>query len=77
MEEQYAELAREMAGSSLRVAKFHADIERDFSSATFGLKTFPTIVFMGKSTPGFVKYPSERRDAATLGAWVKTLATVR
>ena len=77
MEASYNEFAEEFAaaGSSLRVAKFQADIERDFAAEKFGLKTFPTIVFLPKSgqAGSVVKYPSERRDAETLGMWARTM----
>ena len=78
MEAAYNEFAEEFAaaGSSLRIAKFQADIERDFSSERFGLTTFPQIVVLPKSgaAGSYVKYPSERRDAETLGMWAKTMS---
>eukprot|EP00887_Chlorella_sp_A99_P007423 scaffold2.g7423.t1 len=77
MEGSYAELAGELAGSHVRVARFQADVEREFAATKFGLKTFPTIVFLPKAAKqgDFIKYPSERRDAETLGLWVATLAS--
>lgn len=74
MEELYSELARRYAGSHVRVAKFQADIERDFSSEKFGLRTFPTIVILPAGQAGYIKYPSETRDADTLDMWVRTVA---
>ncbi len=58
----------------MRVAKFQADLEREYAGDKFGLKTFPTIVLLPKSQPGqFIKYPTERRDVDTLSMWVKAL----
>lgn len=78
MEPAYDALAEELkaAGSSVRVAKFQADIEREFAAERFGLKTFPTIVMLPAAAKAgsFVKYPSERRDTDTLRMWVKTMA---
>lgn len=74
MEPAFAQLAEELQGSSVRVAKFQADVEREFAAEEFGLKTFPLIVFLPKNAPGFIKYPSERRDVETLKMWVKAVA---
>lgn len=78
MEESYEALAEQMHGrETLRVAKFQADIERDFAAEKFGLKTFPRIVMLpqagrsGESIP----FGSERRDPETLAMWIKTLST--
>lgn len=75
MEGPYAELAAQLAGSGMGVAKFRADTEREFAAAAFGLKTFPTIVLLpaGQGAGQFVAYPSEKRDAETLGMWVRAL----
>ncbi|KAG1679266.1 hypothetical protein FOA52_009296 [Chlamydomonas sp. UWO 241] len=72
MEPAYAALASELSGSSVKVAKYQADIDRDFCTEKLGLKTFPTIVLMPKGSGALIKYPSERRDAETLKMWVKT-----
>ena len=75
MEAAYSELAQRYVGSShVRIAKFQADVERDFSSEHFGLKTFPTIVALPKGHSGFIKYPSENRTTASLDMWLKTVA---
>jgi adenylyl-sulfate reductase (glutathione) len=74
MEASYSELAGRYAGSHVRVAKFQADVERDFASENFGLKTFPTIIALPKGHSGYIKYPSETRDADTLDLWVRTVA---
>jgi adenylyl-sulfate reductase (glutathione) len=74
MEASYGALAESLAGTHVRVAKFRADTARDFASETFGLRTFPTIVMLPKAKPGHITYPSERRDADTLGMWVSAVA---
>jgi adenylyl-sulfate reductase (glutathione) len=74
MEAAYSELAQRYAGSHVRIAKFQADVEREFSTEQFGLKTFPTIVVLPKGRPGFIKYPSENRTPAALDMWLKTVA---
>lgn len=75
MEASYNQLAQRYEGSSnVRIAKFQADVERDFASSQLGLKTFPTIVMLPKVKGGFVKYPSERRDVDSLDMWVKAMA---
>jgi adenylyl-sulfate reductase (glutathione) len=74
MEANYEALAAAMSGSHVRVAKYQADVDKEWSKAHLGLTTFPTIVFLPKSKGGFVKYPSERRDVETLSMWVKTMA---
>jgi len=72
MEASFEALAQRYAGSAtLRVAKFQADVEREFSAAEFGLKTFPTLYMLPAGRPGFVRYPSERRDTDTLDMWAK------
>jgi adenylyl-sulfate reductase (glutathione) len=77
MEPAYEQLAEETAaaGSRLRVAKFQADAERDFAASKFGLATFPLVVMLpaGGKPGAFIKYPSERRDAETLGMWARAL----
>lgn len=73
MEASYASLAQSLAGSHVRVAKYQADIDREYTAETFGLKSFPTIVMLPKSTSSIIKYPSERRDVETLQMWVKSV----
>lgn len=74
MEEQYTLLAERHTGSDVRIAKFQADVDRDFAQTRFGLQTFPTIVLLPKSSSGYIKYPSERRDVDTLTLWLSSLA---
>ncbi|KAL4853877.1 5'-adenylylsulfate reductase 3 [Chlorella vulgaris] len=79
LEPQYAELADQLAGSHVSVAKFQADTEREFAADKFGLKTFPTLVLLPKGSKGgdFIKYPSERRDAETLNIKGGTFRSVK
>ncbi|KAK9865032.1 hypothetical protein WJX84_003919 [Apatococcus fuscideae] len=75
MEGSYSELAEQYAarGSHVRIAKFQADTDREFSQQTFGLQTFPTIVMLPKSRKQYIRYPSERRDVETLDLWIKSV----
>lgn len=63
-----------------QVASFRADgPERAFAQEEFGLKSFPTIVLFPRRAQGsrsraFVTYPSERRDPASLLAFVSAIA---
>ena len=74
MEQSYSELAERYQGSHVRVAKFQADVDRDFAADRLGLRTFPTIVALPAGHKGYIKYPSETRDANTLDMWIKTVA---
>jgi hypothetical protein len=49
MEGSYSELAEQLQGSHVRVAKFQADVDREFAQERFGLKTFPTVVMLPKA----------------------------
>ena len=73
MEESYSDLAAKHKGGSLKVAKFQADVDREFAETRLGLKTFPTIVLLPKGSSAYIKYPSERRDVATLDLWISSL----
>ena len=76
MEASYEQVAADFAqSSSLRIAKFQADVEREFSTEQFGLKTFPTIVLLPKNSSNYIKYPSERRDVKTLSLWLKNVVS--
>jgi adenylyl-sulfate reductase (glutathione) len=75
MEANYEALAQQLAGSHVRVAKYQADVDKEWATLALGLTTFPTIVMLPKAkSSGFIKYPSERRDVESLAMWVKTLA---
>ena len=75
MEAEYTKLAERHQGGGVRIAKFQADIDREFAQSKLGLQTFPTIVLLPKASPGFIKYPSERRDVKSLDMWLSTLAS--
>nr|QKY14993.1 5'-adenylylsulfate reductase 2 (APR2) [Polytomella parva] len=74
MEPNYEALARDVKGGKVRVAKYQADIDRQFCNENLKLKTFPTIVFLPKGSNSVIKYPSERRDPETLKMWLRTIA---
>lgn len=46
MEANFEELAKHMTGHKVRVAKYQADIDREFCNENLQLKTFPTIVYL-------------------------------
>jgi adenylyl-sulfate reductase (glutathione) len=71
MEASYEELAQQLKGGKVRVAKYQADTDKEWAKANAGLTTFPSIVVLPKSGAAFVKYPSERRDADSLGMFVR------
>jgi adenylyl-sulfate reductase (glutathione) len=60
------------AASSLRVAKYQADVDREYSE-TLGLKTYPTIIFLPKGSDKVVKYGSDRRTVESLSMWARAL----
>lgn len=75
MEAAYGELAARLEGSSVKVAKLRADLDaRPFVAEAFGMRTFPTVVMLPRGKDGFIKYPSERRDADFMGHWVRAVA---
>ena len=78
MEESYETVAADLrSNSNLRVAKFQADIERDFAADKFGLKTFPHVAMLpkgGKSGES-IKFDTERRDVSTLTMFIKAMAS--
>ncbi|GLC45103.1 aspartic proteinase precursor [Pleodorina starrii] len=74
LEPAYEELAAQLGGSNVTVAKYQADIDREFANENLQLKTFPTIVYLPPNSTQVIKYPSERRDVDTLAMWVKTVA---
>lgn len=68
MEPAYTEYAKAAAGDDLRVAKYQADVDKDFAM-TLGLKTYPTIIMLPKGKEGYVKYESEERTPEAWSAW--------
>jgi len=65
MEDEYEKLAGELDG--MVVTKFRGDEEREFVSAEFDVKSFPTILV--KKGGKLTKYESEDRDVAALKAF--------
>ena len=49
LEPDYDTVAQEGGGAGLRVAKYNADVDREYSES-LGLKTFPTIIFLPKGS---------------------------
>merc|ERR1712100_482189 len=60
MEDEYEKLAAKLGAKGITVAKYRGDEDRDFVSAEFDVKSFPTITAFkgGKMT----KYDSEERS---------------
>ncbi|GLJ44321.1 hypothetical protein SUGI_0927820 [Cryptomeria japonica] len=74
MEASYNEVALALRDSGVKVAKFRADGEhKSFSQQHLQLGTFPTILLFPKHGSKAIKYPSEKRDAQSLLAFVKSL----
>lgn len=74
MEASYVELAEQLAGSGVKVAKFRADgEEKAFAKQELQLGSFPTILFFPKSTSRPIKYRSEKRDVESLMAFINAL----
>ena len=74
MEFSYEQVAQDLQGSNVRVAKYQADIDREYSASKFGLQSFPTIVMLPKGGAQIIKYPSERRDPNSLKMWIRSVA---
>ena len=80
MEESYETVAANLQSNpDVRVAKFQADIERDFAAEKFGLKTFPHVAMLPKAGKmgEAIKYDTERRDVDTLTMFIKAMASSR
>ncbi|BBH02005.1 APS reductase 3, partial [Prunus dulcis] len=74
MEGSYIELAGNLAGTGVKVGKFRADGEhKAYAQQELQLGSFPTILFYPKHSSNPIKYPSEKRDVATLLAFVNAL----
>ena len=74
LEPAYEELAAKYAGTGVTVAKYQADIDRDFCEKNLQLKTFPTIVMLPKNSNKVIKFGTDRRDIDTMSMWVDALA---
>ncbi|KAG2688321.1 hypothetical protein I3760_09G090000 [Carya illinoinensis] len=74
MEASYIELAEKMKGTGVKVGKFRADGEhKEYAKRELQLGSFPTILCFPKGTCRPIKYPSEKRDAESLMAFVNAL----
>ncbi|KAF3453447.1 hypothetical protein FNV43_RR03887 [Rhamnella rubrinervis] len=74
MEASYAELAEELAGLGVKVAKFRADgDQKAYAQQELQLGSFPTILFFPKHSSQAIKYPSEKRDLSSLMVFVNAL----
>jgi adenylyl-sulfate reductase (glutathione) len=49
LEEDYKTVAMDIGGKRMRVAKYNADADREYSES-LGLQTFPTLIFLPKNT---------------------------
>ncbi|KAK8963917.1 hypothetical protein KSP40_PGU018121 [Platanthera guangdongensis] len=71
MESSYIELAEKLNGLGVKVGKFRSDgDQKTFAKLQLQLGSFPTIIFFPKHASRPVKYPSKRRDADSLLAFV-------
>ncbi|KAL0363213.1 UNVERIFIED_CONTAM: 5'-adenylylsulfate reductase 1, chloroplastic [Sesamum calycinum] len=74
MESSYVDLAEQLAGYGVKVAKFRADgEEKAFAQRELQLGSFPTLLLFPKHSSRPVKYPSEKRDVDSLLAFVNAL----
>jgi phosphoadenylyl-sulfate reductase (thioredoxin) len=71
MEDEYEKLAAKLGAKGITVAKYRGDEDRDFVSAEFDVKSFPTITAFkgGKMT----KYDSEERSVEKLTEFVESV----
>nr|AAC26855.2 5'-adenylylsulfate reductase [Ulva intestinalis] len=72
LEPDYEAVAQEAGGAGLRVAKYNADADREYSES-LGLKTFPTIIFLPKGSDKVVKFESDRRTVESMTMWAAAL----
>jgi phosphoadenosine phosphosulfate reductase len=70
MEDDYATLAKDMEGK-MDVFKFRGDEVRDFVAAELNTQSFPTVNVV-KADGTVVKYDSEKRDPASIKAFVES-----
>ncbi|CAN6557840.1 unnamed protein product [Malus baccata var. baccata] len=70
----YVELAENLAGTWVKVGKLRADGEhKEYAQRELKLGSFPTILFFPKHSSKPFKYPSEKRDVASLLAFGNAL----
>lgn len=74
MEASFVELAERLDASGVKIGKFRADGEQKaFAQKELQLGSFPTILLFPKHSSRPIKYPSEKRDADSLMAFVNGL----
>ncbi|RZC80380.1 hypothetical protein C5167_042955 [Papaver somniferum] len=74
MEESYIDIAEKLNGSGVKVGKFRADGEhKSYAQKKLQMGSFPTILFFPTHSSQPIKYPSEKRDADSLMAFVNAL----
>eukprot|EP00586_Coscinodiscus_wailesii_P021095 CAMPEP_0172499020 /NCGR_PEP_ID=MMETSP1066-20121228/121113_1 /TAXON_ID=671091 /ORGANISM="Coscinodiscus wailesii, Strain CCMP2513" /LENGTH=432 /DNA_ID=CAMNT_0013272553 /DNA_START=112 /DNA_END=1410 /DNA_ORIENTATION=- len=69
MEEEYSKFASEM--SDMDVYKFRGDEEREFVQKELNTESFPTVNVI-KADGSVIKYESEKRDVASIKAFVES-----
>eukprot|EP00892_Ulva_mutabilis_P006785 jgi/Ulvmu1/4479/UM002_0204.1 len=72
LEPTYNAVAESIAGEKLRVAKYQADIDKEYAQS-IGLGTFPTILFLPNNSDKIVKFTSDRRTDESLIMWANAL----
>eukprot|EP01025_Chloroclados_australasicus_P047365 TRINITY_DN5292_c2_g1_i1.p1 TRINITY_DN5292_c2_g1~~TRINITY_DN5292_c2_g1_i1.p1 ORF type:complete len:256 (+),score=29.36 TRINITY_DN5292_c2_g1_i1:1-768(+) len=73
LEPAWTEFAKSSASDTLRIAKYQADVDREYSQ-TIGLTTYPTIIFLPKNNDKIMKYTSDRRTVESLQMWANAFA---
>jgi adenylyl-sulfate reductase (glutathione) len=72
LEADFEAFAKGSAGNKLRVAKYQADVDKDYAK-TIGLTTFPTLLYMPSGSDKIIKYTSDRRTVESLAMWANAL----
>jgi adenylyl-sulfate reductase (glutathione) len=72
LEADYETFASQVQQDKLRVAKYQADVDKEWSK-TIGLTTYPTLLYMPAGSDKIVKYNSDRRTVESLTMWASAL----
>lgn len=72
LEPAYETFAAEAKSDKLRVAKYQADVDKEWSQ-TIGLTTYPTLLYMPAGSDKIIKYNSDRRTVESLSMWANAL----
>lgn len=73
LEDDFNEFAAN-APKGLKVAKYQADLDRDYCQEQFDLQSYPTITFLPKNNKSAIKYSSDRRTVESMTMWANALA---